>query len=129
MRSLFSKIIVGDIPSYKVAEDDLFYAFLDINPLAKGHTLIVPKRETDYFFELNHAELSAMLPFAKRIADKLKKVTECNRVGIAVIGFEVPHAHMHLVPMQTMADIDFTQPKLKFSKEEFTAMATALELA
>jgi histidine triad (HIT) family protein len=129
MSSIFSRIIKGEIPCYKVAENDLFFAFLDINPLAKGHTLVIPKCETDYFFDMNSAELSGILPFAKEIAEKLKKVTNCERVGIAVIGFEVPHAHMHLVPMNAMSDIDFNQPKLKLTAQEFTQLAEALRLA
>jgi histidine triad (HIT) family protein len=129
MNSLFSRIISGEIPSYKIAENDMFFAFLDINPLAKGHTLIVPKKEVDYFFDVDDGELEQMLPFAKEIAQKLKKVTQCARVGIAVIGFEVPHAHMHLIPMNDMSDIDFSRPKLKFSPNEFLTIAEAIRKA
>lgn len=119
MPSIFTKIINREIPSYTVAEDDRFVAFLDINPLSKGHTLIVPKKEVDYFFDVDDDSLAAMMVFSKRVAGAIRKATKCNRVGVAVIGFEVPHAHLHLVPMNGMGDINFANPKLKLSKEEF----------
>lgn len=105
--TIFSKIIKGEIPSYKCAEDEHFYAFLDINPVAKGHTLVVPKREEDYIFDLSDEELAAMMLFAKRVARAQQQVLPCKKVGVAVIGLEVNHAHMHLIPMQTEADMDF----------------------
>jgi histidine triad (HIT) family protein len=129
MSSIFTKIINGEIPCYKIAENDLFFAFLDIHPLTKGHTLIVPKKETDYFFDIEEDDLAGLLPFAKEVAVKLKKAMQCERVGIAVIGFEVPHAHMHLVPMNVMGDIDFKQPKLKLSGEEFLQISEAIQKA
>jgi histidine triad (HIT) family protein len=119
MDSIFTKIINREIPSYAVAEDDRFMAFLDINPLSVGHTLIVPKEEVDYFFDVDEDTLAAMMVFARRLAIAIKKAVKCKRVGVAVIGFEVPHAHLHLVPMNGMGDINFANPKLKFSKEEF----------
>ncbi|MBS1557650.1 MAG: HIT family protein [Bacteroidetes bacterium] len=119
MSSIFTKIINREIPGYIVAEDDTFIAFLDINPLAIGHTLIVPKKEVDYFFDVEDSSLAAMIVFAKRVASAIKKSTHCKRVGVAVIGFEVPHAHLHLVPMNSMDDINFANPKLKLSKDEF----------
>lgn len=121
--SVFTKIIKGEIPCYKVAENDTFFAFLDINPVSLGHTLIVPKNQTDYFFDMSSAELSEMLPFAKTVADKIKRVTNCERVGISVIGFEVPHAHLHLIPMNSMNDFDFSKQKLKLTHEEFKDLA------
>lgn len=127
--SIFSKIIEGSIPCYKIAEDDYFFAFLDINPLAIGHTLIVPKNQVDYIFDLHKSELSLLLPFAKVIADKLKNVTQCERVGMSVIGFEVPHAHLHLVPMNQMSDIDFTKEKLKLTPQEFEVIAASIRNA
>ena len=117
--TIFSKIIKGDIPSYKIAENDKFFAFLDINPLSVGHTLIVPKIEVDYFFDVDDDSLAAMMVFSKRVSSAIKKSVKCKRVGVAVIGFEVPHAHLHLVPMNGMNDINFANPKLKLSKEEF----------
>jgi histidine triad (HIT) family protein len=118
-KSIFSKIIDREIPAHIVAEDSSFIAFLDISPLSVGHTLIVPKNEVDYFFDLDESTLSAMMVFARKVAGAIKKSVHCKRVGVAVIGFEVPHAHLHLVPMNHMGDIDFSKPKLKLSKEEF----------
>ncbi len=126
MKSIFTKIIEREIPAHIVAEDDRFVAFLDINPLAVGHTLIVPKLEEDYFFDLDETSLSLMMVFSKRVAVAIKNVTHCKRVGVAVIGFEVPHAHLHLVPMNTMHDINFANPKLKLSKKEFEETATKI---
>ena len=116
--TIFSKIIAGEIPSYKIAEDENFYAFLDIFPLCEGHTLIVPKNETDKFFDLNDKYLSEILLFAKPIAKAIEKVFACNRCGISVVGLEVPHAHLHLVPVNDADDLNFTRGKLKLSPEE-----------
>ena len=123
MASIFSRIVAGEIPSYKVAEDDKFFAFLDINPLAKGHTLVIPKREVDYFFDLTDEEIGAMQIFAKRVATAIKEAFPCVKVGQAVLGLEVPHAHIHLVPMQSEKDMLFTNPKLKLTAEEFAEIA------
>ncbi len=120
--TLFSKIINGDIPSYKIAESEKFYAFLDIFPLQKGHTLIVPKIEVDKIFELPDAYLSELLIFAKPIAAAIEKSFPCNRVGMVTVGLEVPHAHLHLIPINTAADMEFSQPKLSLSTEEFKAI-------
>jgi len=117
--TIFSKIIAGQIPSYKVAENDKFFAFLDISPLAKGHTLVVPKIETDKIFDLPKEYLSEMLVFAQPIAKAIEKEFHCDRCGIAVIGLEVPHAHMHLVPVNNAEDLNFSRRKLSLSKEEF----------
>lgn len=116
--SIFTKIITGQIPSYKIAENDNFYAFLDISPLRPGHTLVVPKQEIDRFFELPSDILSELLVFAQPIAKAIEKSFPCNRCGIAVIGLEVPHAHLHLVPINTADDLNFTRPKLTLTKEE-----------
>lgn len=126
MASIFTKIINREIPAYIVAEDEHFIAFLDINPLSKGHTLIVPKKEVDYFFDADDDVMSKIMVFSKRVATAIKKATSCSRVGVAVIGFEVPHAHLHLVPMNHMSDINFANPKLKLTKEEFENMATKI---
>ncbi len=123
MATIFSRIIAGEIPSYKVAEDDKFFAFLDINPLVKGHTLVVPKQEVDYIFDLSDEDLAAMHVFAKKVARAIEKAFPCKKVGEAVLGLEVPHAHIHLVPMNTANDVNFTQAKLKPSPEELSAMA------
>ena len=127
--TLFSKIIAGDIPCYKVAEDDRFFAFLDINPLAKGHTLVVPKQEVDYLFDLDDDTLAAMQVFAKHVALAIGKAFPCRKVGQAVLGLEVPHAHIHLVPMQTEGDMLFSRPKLKLTPEEFDEVAKAIRKA
>jgi histidine triad (HIT) family protein len=119
--SIFSKIIAGDIPSYKIAENEKFYAFLDIFPLAEGHTLVVPKQEIDKFFDVPDDYLSELLVFAKPIAKAIEASFTCNRVGIAVIGLEVPHAHLHLVPINSADDLNFTRPKLKLSEEQMKA--------
>lgn len=115
--TIFSKIVAGEIPSYKCAENDKFYAFLDISPLAHGHTLVVPKREVDYFFDLTDDELAEMIVFAKRVALAIRKAFPCRKVGMAVLGLEVNHAHIHLVPMQTEGDMDFRKEKLKLAPE------------
>lgn len=116
--TIFSKIIAGDIPSWKCAEDDRFYAFLDINPVAKGHTLVVPKQETDYLFDLDDDTLAAMTVFAKRVAKAIQAAFPCRKVGMAVLGLEVAHAHIHLIPLQSEGDMDFRKPKLQLSAEE-----------
>ena len=126
MATVFSKIVAGEIPSYKVAEDEQFYAFLDINPLAKGHTLVIPKREVDYFFDLEDGEIAAMQVFAKKVAAAIKKAFPCIKVGQAVLGLEVPHAHIHLVPMQSEKDMLFTNPKLQLTPEEFQEIAARI---
>ncbi len=123
MASIFTKIISGEIPSYKIAENDKFLAFLDVFPLVHGHVLVVPKKEIDYVFDIDDTDLSEMMIFAKGVAKALKKSVECKRIGVAVIGLEVPHAHIHLVPMNTANDVNFTQAKLKPSPEELSAMA------
>ncbi|HJC95490.1 MAG TPA: HIT family protein [Candidatus Phocaeicola gallinarum] len=129
MATIFSKIIAGEIPSYKVAENESFYAFLDINPLVKGHTLVVPKREVDYLFDLNDDEVAAIHVFVKSVAKAIRKVIPCKKVGEAVIGLEVPHAHIHLIPIQKESDMLFSNPKLKLSDEEFTQIADAIRNA
>ena len=110
MSGIFTKIVNGEIPSYKIAEDEKYYAFLDINPLAKGHTLVIPKKETDYIFDISDEELAGLMVFAKKVAKALEQVVDCKKVGIAVLGLEVAHAHIHLVPIQTVYDIDLNQP-------------------
>jgi histidine triad (HIT) family protein len=117
--TVFSKIIQGIIPSYKIAEDDRFFAFLDINPLVKGHVLVIPKIETDKFFDLDENYLSGILVFSKPIAAAMEKVFDCNRVGLSVVGLEVPHAHLHLIPINSADDLNFNRRKLKLSNEEF----------
>ena len=120
---IFSKIAAGEIPSYKCAESDKFYAFLDINPIAKGHTLVIPRREVDYIFDMPDDELAEYHVFAKKVATALKRAFPCKKVGEAVLGLEVPHAHIHLVPMQSEKDMIFSNPKLKLSEEEFRETA------
>jgi histidine triad (HIT) family protein len=119
MPSIFTRIVNGEIPCYKVAEDDRFLAFLDINPLAKGHTLVIPKKETDYLFAIENQEYGDLFLFAKRVALAVENVVPCKRIGVAVLGLEVAHAHIHLIPINTVYDIDFSKPKLKLSTEEF----------
>lgn len=123
MATIFTKIIAGEIPSYKIHENERFYAFLDINPLAKGHTLVVPKVETDYLFDLEDDLLGDMMVFAKEIARAIDQTIECKRVGVAVLGLEVAHAHIHLVPINGLHDIEFSRPKLRLSVEEFVSIA------
>ena len=120
---LFSRIAAGEIPSFKCAEDEQFYAFLDINPLAQGHTLVVPKHEVDYIFDLSDEELADMVVFAKKVAVAIKRVFPCKKVGQAVLGLEVPHAHIHLIPMQSEKDMLFSNPKLKLQPLEFKEIA------
>ena len=126
MASIFSRIISGEIPSYKVAEDENYYAFLDINPLQKGHTLVVPKKETDYIFDLSDEELAGMMVFAKNVAKAIGKTIPCLRVGVAVLGLDVPHAHIHLVPLHSGDDLNFCNPKKQFPAEEMKACAEAI---
>ncbi|OQA92390.1 MAG: HIT-like protein [Bacteroidetes bacterium ADurb.Bin234] len=123
METIFSKIINGKIPCYKIAEDERYFAFLDINPLSEGHTLVVPKREVDYIFDMNDEELSGMIVFAKKIAQAIKKQFPCEKIGMAVIGLEVPHAHIHLVPINGIYDIDFKKEKLKLTENQFKEIA------
>ena len=123
MSSVFSKIVAGDIPSHKVAETDEFLAFLDVHPLAKGHVLVIPKAEVDYLFDLEDELYIGLQAFAKKVAAGLKKAIPCNRIGVAVIGLEVPHAHIHLVPINGMDDLNFSRPKLKLSPEELKEIA------
>ena len=125
--TIFSKIIAGEIPCYKIAEDENYFAFLDINPMTKGHTLIVPKKEEDYIFNLNDETLSGMMLFAKKIAKSLEKSVECVRIGVAVIGLEVPHAHIHLIPINKETDMNFRNPKLKLSAEVMTEIANTIK--
>ena len=126
MATIFSKIIAGEIPSYKVAENDRYYAFIDINPLAKGHTLVVPKQEVDYLYDLDDETLQGMIIFAKQVAQKIKSFSDCNRVATVVLGLEVPHAHIHLIPMNSEKDVDFSREKLVLTPEEFAEIAAAL---
>lgn len=126
MASIFSKIVRGEIPSYKVAEDDKYYAFLDIAPLQKGHTLVVPKREEDYIFDLSDEELAGLTVFAKKVAEAIRKTIPCKKVGMAVIGLDVPHAHVHLVPLNGGNDLNFSNPKKEFSGEEMRECAARI---
>lgn len=128
MASIFSRIIAGEIPCYKVAEDENNFAFLDINPLAKGHTLVVPKTEVDYIFDLDDAALQKMIVFAKRVAARIKAATGCKKVAVVVLGLEVPHAHIHLIPINSEDDVDFRKPKLKLTSEEFEKIAQSLQM-
>ncbi len=124
--TIFSKIAAGEIPSYKCAENEQFYAFLDINPLVKGHTLVIPKREVDYIFDLTDEEIAAMHVFAKHVAVAIKKAIPCIKVGVAVLGLEVPHAHIHLVPMQSEGDLNFANKKMHLSSEEMQETADSI---
>ena len=129
MATIFSKIIAGEIPSYRIYEDERYYAFLDINPLAEGHTLVIPKVETDYLFDLEDDLLADMMVFAKKVALAIDQTMDCKRVGVAVLGLEVPHAHIHLIPINDLHDIEFSKPKLKFSDQEFRATAGKISSA
>lgn len=129
MASIFTRIVNGEIPSYKVAEDENYYAFLDINPLAKGHTLVIPKMEEDYIFNLPTDTYSGLWSFANKVAKALDAAVPCKRVGVAVLGMEVPHAHIHLVPLQSEQDLDFRKEKLSLSSEEFVALAESISKA
>lgn len=126
MSTIFSKIIKGEIACYKIAENDRFFAFLDIRPLKKGHTLVIPKKETDYIFDIEDDELSELMVFAKTIAIALKKAIPCTKVGMCVIGLEVPHAHIHLVPMQAISDLNFSNPKLELPDDEMIKIAASI---
>ena len=127
--SIFTKIIKGEIPCYKIAEDDRFIAFLDVFPIKKGHTLVVPKVQIDYLFDLDDSLLSDLMLFAKKVAQKMERAIPCERIGVAVIGLEVPHAHVHLVPLDTVGDIDFGQPKLQLSNEEMAEIADSIRVS
>lgn len=129
MSSIFSKIVSGDIPAFKVAEDEYHLAFLDIFPLAKGHVLVIPKKETDYIFDITNDDYLALWQFAQKVAKAMDKVFDCERIGVAVIGLEVPHAHIHLVPINGVGDINFERPKLKFSEEEMKEIAELIKSA
>ncbi len=126
MATIFSKIVAGEIPCYKIAEDENYFAFLDINPLKKGHTLVIPKHEVDYIFDLNPDELGGLHKFSQKIAKAIDKTIPCKRVAVVVLGLEVPHAHVHLIPMDSESDVRFSNPKLKFSPEEFEQIAEAI---
>jgi histidine triad (HIT) family protein len=127
MPSIFTKIINREIPGYIVAEDDQYIAILDINPLVVGHTLVIPKKEVDYIFDIDDAALSGLTTFAKKVAHALKKAVPCKRIGVSVIGLEVPHTHVHLVPMNSADDVNFTRPKLSPSKEQLQKVAEAIK--
>lgn len=129
MASIFSKIVKGEIPSYKVAENENYYAFLDIAPMAKGHTLVIPKKESDYLFALDQKEYEGLWNFAKKVAAALEKAVPCKRIGVAVLGMEVPHVHIHLVPLQSEADLDFKKEKLSLESGEFVAIADRIAAA
>lgn len=129
MSSIFTKIVKGEIPSYKVAENELFYAFLDINPLAKGHTLVIPKQEIDYILDVDDELHAQLWNFAKKVGKAIEAVVPCTRIGITVIGLEVPHAHIHLIPINSIYDMDFKKEKLKFSPDEFVELANNISKA
>lgn len=122
--TIFSKIVAGQIPCYKVAENENYLAFLDISPLAKGHTLVIPKKEVDYIFDLDHDTYMGLMAFARKVAIGLKSTIECKRVGVAVLGMEVPHVHIHLIPLKKESDMNFSNPKLQLSSEEMAEIAT-----
>ena len=126
MASIFTRIINGEIPAYKVAEDDNYYAFLDINPLTKGHTLVVPKKEVDYIFDLEDSAYLGLFFFARKVAAAIEKTVPCLRIGITVIGLEVPHAHVHLVPLHDMGDLNFSNARVKLTADEFAALAASI---
>ena len=127
MPTIFSKIVAGEIPSYKIGENDEFFAFLDINPITAGHTLVIPKKEIDYIFDIDDETLGRMMIFAKKIAVAIKKAIPCTRIGVTVMGLEVPHAHIHLIPMNKESDMRFSNPKLKFTAEEFKSIAEKIK--
>ena len=129
MASIFSRIVAGEIPSWKVAEDERYYAFLDINPLMEGHTLVIPKKEVDYIFDLDEETYAGLWQFAARVARAVKAAVPCKRVGVAVLGMEVPHAHIHLVPLQTEGDMDFRKEKKQLKPEQFAAIAASIAAA
>ena len=127
--TIFTKIVKGDIPCYKIAEDDRYFAFLDISPLAKGHTLVITKLQNDYIFDLDDEMLGGMMVFAKKVAKAMKQVLTCQRIGVAVIGIDVPHNHIHLVPINGVGDLDFKAPRVQLSKEEFAETAAKISAA
>ncbi|QQS52258.1 MAG: HIT family protein [Bacteroidota bacterium] len=127
MATLFTRIVNGEIPCHKIAETSQYFAFLDINPLAKGHTLVIPKKENDYIFDLDDDTLSGLMLFSKKVAGAIEKTIPCKRIGIAVIGLEVPHTHIHLVPINYIGDLSFSNPKLRLSEEEFIDIATRIQ--
>ena len=129
MSSIFTKIINGEIPCYKIAEDDKHFAFLDINPLRLGHTLVIPKREEDYIFSLGDSEISDLIVFAKKVALAIEKVVDCERIGVSVVGLEVPHTHIHLIPINSVTDMTFGKPPVQLSTEEFKALAASISKA
>lgn len=129
MASIFTKIVNGEIPCYKIAEEEKYLAFLDVFPLVEGHTLVIPKQEVDNLFDLPQEAYEGLMRFARKVAKAQEKVFDCNRVGVAVIGLEVPHAHVHLIPINRMADMDFTREKQKFSQEQFEATAAKIRAA
>lgn len=129
MASIFTKIVQGEIPSYKLAETEDYYAFLDINPLARGHSLVIPKKEVDYIFDMEDGLYRGLFSFAKKVGIAIEKVVECKRMGITVIGLEVPHTHIHLIPINSIYDMDFKQPKLSFSSEEYEKLAADIRAA
>ncbi|MCB0754805.1 MAG: HIT family protein [Flavobacteriales bacterium] len=126
MASIFTRIVNGEIPSYKVAESELCYAFLDINPLAKGHTLVIPKKEVDYLFDVEDELYAELMLFAKRVGKAIEKVVPCERIGVTVIGLEVPHAHVHLIPINALNDMNFAKPKVQMSSDELKTLASAI---
>ncbi|WP_029905869.1 HIT family protein [Prevotella sp. 10(H)] len=127
MASIFSRIVAGEIPSYKVAEDDKFFAFLDINPMTKGHTLVIPKQETDYIFDLDDATLGEMNIFAKKVAKAIENAVPCQRIGLMVVGMEVPHAHIHLIPINKESDMILSNPRVKLQQSEFEEIAQKIK--
>jgi len=129
MATIFTKIINGEIPSFMIAEDSDYYAFLDINPLAKGHTLVIPKKETDYILNMDDKNLAGLIIFSKKIGIAIEKVVPCKRIGLTVIGLEVPHTHIHLIPINSIYDMDFKQPKLSFSHDEFQELVSQISSA
>jgi len=129
MATIFSKIVSGEIPCYKIAENDNFLAFLDITPVALGHTLVIPKKEVDYFFDLDEKHLAEINLFAKEVAVKLQRAVPCKRIGTAIVGLEVPHAHMHLIPLNTIKDMNFSGERLKLTPEEFSSLAQKIREA
>ena len=126
MPSIFTRIVNGEIPCYKIAEDDSFFAFLDINPLKKGHTLVIPKKEVDYIFDLEEETLADMMVFSQKIALAIEKVVPCNRIGVVVLGLEVPHAHIHLIPIDSEADVRFSNPRVRLTEDEFIDIANRI---
>lgn len=126
MATIFTRIVNGEIPCYKIAEDENYFAFLDINPMAKGHTLVIPKKEVDYIFDLDKDTIAGLMQFAQRVAKAIESTIPCKRIGVAVLGLEVPHAHIHLVPLNNESDIDFHKPKLKLESEEFIKIAEVI---